>query len=291
MGNLGLHKQILRIRLFEETVLKMFDRGLLSGTTHTYIGQEANAVGVLSHLNNKDFVFSSHRSHGHFLAHGGSMEGLFRELMGRFDGICAGRGGSQHIITDNFMSSGIQGGYAPLALGFAYAEKIKKSRQIVVAFIGDGTLGQGTVYETLNMLSLYQVPLLIVIENNKYAQTTPIEKNFAGTIVDRVKAFGVDCDEVDSSCVSEIYTKYSNIIKEVREECKPFVGIIHTERLMAHSKGDDPRDAEYIRKIWDTRDPLTYIQNKISADDADNNRDIVEKEIGDILDTLKVDLK
>ena len=291
MGNLGLHKQILRIRLFEETVLKMFDRGLLSGTTHTYIGQEANAVGVLSHLNNKDFVFSSHRSHGHFLAHGGSMEGLFRELMGRFDGICAGRGGSQHIITDNFMSSGIQGGYAPLALGFAYAEKIKKSRQIVVAFIGDGTLGQGTVYETLNMLSLYQAPLLIIIENNKYAQATSIEKNLAGSIADRVKAFGLDCDELDTSCVFEISNKYKDIVKSVRKNCKPFVGIIHTERLMAHSKGDDSRDAKYIKKIWETRDPLIEIQKQISEGDIANNRDIVTKEIADTLTDLKVDLK
>ncbi|MDB3917368.1 thiamine pyrophosphate-dependent dehydrogenase E1 component subunit alpha [bacterium] len=288
MQEVQLHKSMLRIRRFEEIVLKMFDKGLLGGTTHTYIGQEANAIGILSHTIPSDFVFASHRSHGYFLAHGGDMYALLMELMGSMDGVCAGRGGSQHLFTENFISSGVQGGYLPMALGFAYAEKVKKSGSIIVAFIGDGTMGSGVVYETLNMVSLYQVPLLIIIENNGFAQTTPVENNLAGSIRKRVESFGIECDELDTSCVLDIYNKYEKIVNGVRKNCQPYVGILNTCRLMAHSKGDDTRDPEYIKLIWKTRDPIKIMEDKLKVEDIEDNNKDVDAEINNMLEQLGV---
>ncbi len=133
--NETLYHGMLRIRRFEETVLDEFPRGRFYGTTHTYLGQEANAVGVLSHMEPDDIVVSNHRCHGHFLAYGGDMHSLFAELMGRATGVCGGRGGSQHLHWRNFYSNGILGGTLPLAAGMALAEKLKSSRAITFAFL------------------------------------------------------------------------------------------------------------------------------------------------------------
>src|SRR5512138_3297806 len=138
-----LYRLMARIRRFEETVLENFPKGLFFGTTHTCLGQEANAVGVLAHLGAEDIVFSNHRGHGHFLAYGGDPRALFAELMGRSTGVCGGRGGSQHLHWRSFYSNGVQGGIAPVATGMALAEKYKSSGAVAVAFIGDGTLGEG----------------------------------------------------------------------------------------------------------------------------------------------------
>ncbi len=174
------------------------------GTTHTYLGQEADAVGVLQLLQEDDIVFSNHRCHGHFLAYGGDPRALFAELMGKATGVCGGRGGSQHLHWRNFYSNGVQGGIAPVAAGMALAEKLKGSGAVTVAFLGDGTLGEGVVYETLNMASLWGAPILFVVENNHIAQTTPIEQALAGSILARFQAFDIPAWELQSSDVVEI---------------------------------------------------------------------------------------
>jgi TPP-dependent pyruvate/acetoin dehydrogenase alpha subunit len=179
------YRRMLRIRRFEEQVLDRFPRGLFYGTTHTYIGQEANAVGVLDWLQEGDIVVSNHRCHGHFLAYGGSMQGLAAELMGRSSGICGGRGGSQHLQWRDFYANGILGGTVPMAVGMGYALKARATDNIVFSFIGDGTLGEGVVYESLNMASLWGLPVLFILENNRYAQSTPVALNLAGDLVAR----------------------------------------------------------------------------------------------------------
>ncbi len=141
----ALYRMLYRIRRFEETVLENFPRGVFFGTTHTYLGQEADAAGVLSHLQPQDIVFSNHRCHGHFLAYGGDPRALFAEMMGKASGVCGGRGGSQHLHWRNFYSNGVQGGIAPVATGMALAEKFKHSGAVCVVFLGDGTLGAGCI--------------------------------------------------------------------------------------------------------------------------------------------------
>jgi len=154
--NTQLYKQLYSIRHFETLLLEKFPTGVFHGTTHTSLGQEANAVGVLSHINENDVVVSNHRCHGHFLAYGGDPAALFAELMGKPAGVCGGIGGSQHLHWRNFYSSGVQGGTVAMAAGMALAEKFSGKDTVVVDFMGDGTLGEGIVYECLNMIALLQ---------------------------------------------------------------------------------------------------------------------------------------
>src|SRR4030043_1286461 len=194
----ALYRSLYQIRRFEETVLDNFHRGAFFGTTHTYLGKEANAVVVLAHIHENDIIFSNHRCHGHFLAYVGDPYALFAELMGRVTGVCGGRGGSQHLQWRNFYSNGVLGGIVPIATGMALAEKNKKSGAITIAFLGDGTLGEGIMYEALNMAALWNAPILFVLENNKIAQTTEIELSFSGDIASRFKAFGIPSYQLDT---------------------------------------------------------------------------------------------
>jgi TPP-dependent pyruvate/acetoin dehydrogenase alpha subunit len=245
-----------RIRRFEETVLENFPRGVFFGTTHTYLGQEANAAGILANLQESDIVFSNHRCHGHFLAYGGDMRALFAELMGRATGVCAGRGGSQHLHWRNFFSNGVQGGIVPVATGMALAEKTMQRETVTLAFIGDGTLGEGVVYEALNLSSLWSAPLLFIVENNHIAQTTPIEMALAGSLTGRFEAFGIPVIELDSSDVLEIHATAGEVIAAVRDEERPRALVLHTCRFGPHSKGDDTRPEQQVAQMQQDRDPL-----------------------------------
>jgi TPP-dependent pyruvate/acetoin dehydrogenase alpha subunit len=256
MDNESLYRSLYRIRRFEEIVLEEFPRGRFSGTTHTYLGQEANAVGVLANLGAEDIVVSNHRCHGHFLAYGGEPRALFAELMGKGTGICGGRGGSQHLHWRNFYSNGILGGTVPLATGMALAEKQKETGSVVVVFLGDGALGEGVVYESLNMASLWKVPILFVLENNRIAQTTPVEMHLAGDISARFQAFGIPACEIESSDVFEILPFARITLEDVRQDESPQALILHTSRFGPHSKGDDTRTAEEIAALRRERDPL-----------------------------------
>ena len=251
-----LYTALYRIRRFEETVLENFPKGVFFGTTHTYLGQEADAVGVLQALQAEDIVFSNHRCHGHFLAYGGSPRALFAELMGRSTGVCGGRGGSQHLHWRNFYSNGVQGGIAPIAAGMALAEKLKGSQAVTIAFLGDGTLGEGVVYETLNIAALWRAPILFVLENNRIAQTTPIEQAVAGSLLWRFQAFNIPAWELDSSDVEVIASVAGPLLDEVRQEVAPRALILHTCRFGPHSKGDDTRPIEEVERMRRERDPL-----------------------------------
>ena len=255
-SKLALYRALYRIRRFEETVLENFPKGVFYGTTHTYLGQEANAVGVLAHLQPGDAVISNHRCHGHFLAYGGEPRGLFAELMGKATGVCGGRGGSQHLHWRNFYSNGILGGTAPLATGIALAEKHKQSGAIAILFLGDGALGQGVVYESLNLAALWAAPVLFVLENNHIAQTTPTELALAGDIPARFAAFGIPARQLDTSDVCEILPLAGELVQAVRETRSPRGLILHTHRFGPHSKGDDTRPPEQVARLRQTRDPV-----------------------------------
>jgi TPP-dependent pyruvate/acetoin dehydrogenase alpha subunit len=254
--DLDLYRTMYRIRRFEETVLENFPRGVFFGTTHTYLGQEANAAGVLVHLQPGDIVFSNHRCHGHFLAYGGDMRALFAELMGRVTGVCGGRGGSQHLHWRNFYSNGVQGGIVPVATGMALAEKALQRGSVTLAFIGDGTLGEGVVYEALNLASLWSAPVLYVVENNHIAQTTPLELALAGSLAGRFQAFDIPVRELDSSDVREIHAAAGEVIAAVRTERRPHALLLHTCRFGPHSKGDDSRPVQEVDQMRQARDPL-----------------------------------
>ena len=261
--NEQLYTGVYRIRRFEETVLENFPRGVFYGTTHTYLGQEANAVAILANIREEDIVFSNHRGHGHFLAYGGDPKALFAELMGKATGVCAGRGGSQHLCWRNFYSNGVQGGIVPIATGMALAEKLKSSGSIVIVFLGDGTLGQGVIYESFNMASLWRAPILYVVENNHIAQTTPMEQAVAGEIAARFEAFGIPVCELSSSDVLEILPVAGNLLKQVRELVSPHALVINTNRFAAHSKGDDTRPESVITELRQEYDPLSLLAERL----------------------------
>jgi 2-oxoisovalerate dehydrogenase E1 component len=265
--DLELFKKMLLIRKFEERLLNEFSSGKLVGTTHAYIGQEANAVGILDNLDKEDIIFSNHRCHGHFLAYGGDPYLLAAEIMGKPTGLVGGRGGSQHIQWRNFYSNGIQGGIVPIGVGMAFAEKQLRSDRIVVVFMGDGTLGQGIVYESFNFASLWKIPVLFVIENNLYAQTTPIEKSLAGRINDRVKAFGIHVWECNTTDVLEIREESSRAVNYVRAIKQPACLILNTYRFSAHSKGDEFRDPAEISRYMEL-DPIPLQKKKLNEVEA-----------------------
>jgi TPP-dependent pyruvate/acetoin dehydrogenase alpha subunit len=266
VDDISLYRSIFLLRRFDEVVLENFPRGVFFGTTHTYLGQEADAVGVLCHLHPEDVIFSNHRCHGHFLAAGGDPHALFAELMGKSTGVCAGRGGSQHIHWRNFYSNGVQGGIAPVATGMALAEKRKKSRALVVCFLGDGTLGEGVVYEALNLAALWKAPILYVVENNRIAQTTPIELSVSGNIAARFTAFGIPVSELDSSDVLEISGIAERSLEKLRSSQAPRGLILHTCRFGPHSKGDDTRPDGEVARLRKERDPLTIHGARLAPD-------------------------
>ena len=277
--NAHLYQQMLTIRSFESLLLEKFSTGIFIGTTHTSLGQEANAVGVLSHIQENDVVVSNHRCHGHFLAYGGDPRALFAELMGKPEGVCGGVGGSQHLHWRNFYSSGVQGGTVPMAAGMALAEKKKGDKVVVIDFMGDGTLGEGIVYESLNMISLWALPILIVLENNHIAQTTPADIAIAGSITQRFEAFGIPVTQIDSSDVLEISPLASDLIRRVRDKSMPQALVIDTARLGTHSKGDDTRPQETVENLWRERDPITIHGERLPEAVRENIRTDVERRI------------
>ncbi len=278
--NQTLYRTLYLIRRFEETVLDRFPSGVFYGTTHTYLGQEADAVGVLTHLHAGDVVFSNHRCHGHFLAYGGDPRRLFAELMGKATGVCAGRGGSQHLHWKDFYSNGVQGGIVPIATGMALAEKLKGSGAVTLAFLGDGTLGEGVICEALNMASLWAAPILFVLENNHIAQTTPVEQGVAGDIPARFTAFGIPAQHLDSSDVCEILPVASELLEGVRTNGRPHALILDTCRFGPHSKGDDTRSPQEIDLLKQTRDPVSIHGTRLSRDE----RHAIEAEVHSIVD-------
>jgi 2-oxoisovalerate dehydrogenase E1 component len=181
------------IREVEQRLLDLFAAGKLFGTVHTCIGQELTGIAIAQALQAGDIIFSNHRCHGHFLARTGNVDGLIAEIMGRQSGVCGGRGGSQHLcdVENGFFSNGVQGGIMPVAAGLAFSQQLRGQNKIGVVFIGDGTLGEGVVYETFNIAGKWALPLLIVLENNSYAQSTSQTQTLSGDILARAAAFGI----------------------------------------------------------------------------------------------------
>jgi TPP-dependent pyruvate/acetoin dehydrogenase alpha subunit len=207
------------------------------------------------------------------------MRALFAELMGREDGVCGGRGGSQHLHWKNFYSNGVQGGIVPVATGMALAEKQKGSGAATLAFLGDGTLGEGVIYESFNLAALWHLPILYVVENNRIAQTTPVELGVAGSIPGRFSAFGIPVLELDSSDVLEILPAAGELLDRVRNEGGPAALVLHTCRFGPHSKGDDTRSAEELARLRQERDPLRIHGQRLAEAERTRIETEVEEEV------------
>jgi 2-oxoisovalerate dehydrogenase E1 component len=256
------------IRETETMILELFGRGLVSGTTHTCLGQEICQMSVVRALNHPDdYVLSNHRNHGHFMTYSGDFLGLVAEIMGRKAGVCAGYGGSQHLAFRNFHSNGVQAGMTGIGVGLAAALKSKSSQGIVAIIIGDGTLGEGLLYESMNLASIWNVPVLFVVEHNGIAQTTYTRDTIGGDIVARGKAFGLaawrlsDRDESFSAAVEAV-------VEDLRENRRPGMLVIDTGRLGPHSKGDDLRDVAERDELA-AADPLMALAARLTVDQVE----------------------
>lgn len=285
MPLLGQYAKAVLIREVEQALLDLFGKGELFGTVHTCIGQEWTGVAVAARLRRGDVVFSNHRCHGHYVALTDDVGGLIAEIMGRQTGVCGGRGGSQHLCAEGFFSNGVQGGMTPVAAGMALALKRLNRDNIVVAFVGDGTLGEGALYESLNIVSKWQLPVLMVLENNLYAQSTSQAQTLAGDILARPAAFGVPALEANTWQPQELLEKTHQAVEQVRRTRGPGFLRVDTYRLMAHSKGDDTREPQEVQGHWE-RDPITVFL-KAHPDDGAKMRQAAQQRVAAAVDEAR----
>jgi pyruvate dehydrogenase E1 component alpha subunit len=261
---LRFYRQMVSIRLFEERVNDLYTRALMPGLAHLYIGEEAIAVGVCEALRPDDYVTSTHRGHGHCLAKGASPNLMFAELLGKEAGYCKGKGGSMHIAdpaTGNMGANAIVGGSAGIATGAAYASKYLKNGRVAICFFGEGALGQGLLYEEMNLAELWKLPVIFVCENNGYNEYTHFSESTAGTVPGRPAAFGIATETGDGQNVREVHTIASKYIERARRGEGPAFLEFKTYRYHGHHVGDIAR-AYYRPKSeeqeWVTqKDPIT----------------------------------
>jgi acetoin:2,6-dichlorophenolindophenol oxidoreductase subunit alpha len=264
----SFYRQMFLIRSVEERFLKLYERGLLFGTVHTCIGQEICAVAVARALKpESDIVWASHRGHGHYLAFTGDVRGLISEVLGKSSGTCGGIGGSQHLHRDNFYSNGILGGTVPCAVGCAFAEKMKGKQSVAAVLFGDGAMGEGIVYEGFNIASLWNLPVLFVLEDNGIAQSTPKRFEHAGDLGTRAQSFGIESTRIRARDVLEVYGSCRDIVETIRRSSRPHFLVLETNRHAPHSKGDDTRNPAEIEAIK-REDPLARHRNQLHSLDA-----------------------
>lgn len=270
LGELGLwlrmYRNMLAIRLFEQQVNELYTRALMPGLAHLYIGEEAVAVGVCEALERTDYITSTHRGHGHCLAKGASPELMFAELLGKKAGYCKGKGGSMHIAdptTGNLGANAIVCGSAGIATGAAFSAKRLGNGRVSVCFIGEGALGQGVLYEVMNLAQLLKLPVIYVCENNLYTEYTHYSETTAGDILARARAFGLEAAVVDGQNARVVYEFAQRLVERARRGGGPAFLLCDTYRYHGHHVGDINR--EYYRskqeeQTWKTeRDPIASL--------------------------------
>lgn len=290
---LHFYRQMLKIRLFEEAVNQLYLGAKMPGLAHLYIGQEAVAVGVCEALRRDDYITSTHRGHGHCLAKGATVDKMFAELLGKVDGYCRGKGGSMHIAdqdTGNLGANAIVGGSAGIATGAAMSAKMRGSDQVAVCFFGEGALGQGLLYEVMNMAALWKLPVIYVCENNQYNEYTHYRETTAGEVTARAKAFGLFAETVDGQDVHLVHAASASLVKRARAGEGPAFLQCHTYRFHGHHVGDI--DRVYYRpkkeeEEWKSRrDPIHMLAEWLQKSEM-VDRKLLEKMEQEIADEIK----
>jgi len=265
---LRMYRQMVRIRLFEEQVNQLYTRALMPGLAHLYIGEEAVAVGVCEALRPDDYITSTHRGHGHCLAKGARPDRMFAELLGKEEGYCRGKGGSMHIAdptTGNLGANAIVAGSVGIATGAALSAKRLSADRVAVCFFGEGALGQGVLYEAMNLAQLWKLPVIYVCENNLYTEYTHFTETTAGDIALRATAFGVKSETVDGQDVRAVHESTQQLVGHARRGDGPGFLLCNTYRYHGHHVGDINR--EYYRtkqeeQLWKSeRDPIKLLSD------------------------------
>jgi pyruvate dehydrogenase E1 component alpha subunit len=269
---LRMYEQMRRIRSFEERVDDLYKSAKMPGLAHLYIGEEAVAVGVCEALRDDDYITSTHRGHGHCLAKGASVDRMFCELLGKEEGYCRGKGGSMHIADHehgNLGANAIVAGSTGIATGAAFSAKARGTDQVAVCFFGEGALGQGVLYEVMNMAALWKLPVLYVCENNLYNEYTHFSETTAGEIAARANAFGIPTEDVDGQDAFAVHAAATRAVARARAGDGPSFLVCHTYRFRGHHVGDV--DRSYYRtkdeeQRWQAeRDPLTLLAARLNA--------------------------
>jgi acetoin:2,6-dichlorophenolindophenol oxidoreductase subunit alpha len=270
---LQMYRRMQMIRFFEEQVNELYTRALMPGLAHLYVGEEAVAVGICSALRPDDYITSTHRGHGHCVAKGASPDRMFAELLGKAGGYCKGKGGSMHIAdpeTGNLGANAIVAGSTGIATGAAFSAKHLKTGQVAVCFFGEGALGQGVLYEVMNLAALWKLPVIYVCENNLYNEYTHYSETTAGDILTRGTAFGVPAESVDGQDVRAVHAVATRLVERARRGEGPALLVCNTYRYSGHHVGDISR--EYYRskqeeQEWKTnRDPIKVLANWLTSE-------------------------
>lgn len=262
------YKLMLRIRFHEEAIKTLFTRGMIGGTTHLYIGQEAIAAGLVAQLRKDDFISSTHRGHGHMLAKGGELKPMLAEILGRADGYCKGKGGSMHIASitlGNLGANGIVSGGLPIAVGSGISAQMRGTDQITVVSFGDGAANEGNTHESMNMASLWKLPVLFLFENNRYAVSTETSRSMAGNMEKRAAGYDLPFVKVDGNDLEAVHFAAQDAIAYVRSGKGPFVMQGDTYRIEGHYYGDAMvyRSTEEVDG-WRKKDPIMRVEKLLT---------------------------
>jgi acetoin:2,6-dichlorophenolindophenol oxidoreductase subunit alpha len=289
---LNFYRQMLTIRLFEEQVNQLYLGAKMPGLAHLYIGQEAVAVGVCEALRRDDYITSTHRGHGHCLAKGAAMDKMFAELLGKADGYCRGKGGSMHIAdqeTGNLGANAIVGGSAGIATGAALSAKLRGTDQVAVCFFGEGALGQGLLYECMNMASLWRLPVIYVCENNQYNEYTNYRETTAGDVTARAQAFGIPSETIEGQDVQVVHATMSQLVERARRGEGPAFLQCNTYRFHGHHVGDIDRSyyrpKEEEEKWKSQHDPVKLLAERLQKSEMADRKLLgtIETEIATVI--------
>ncbi|MEI7616390.1 MAG: thiamine pyrophosphate-dependent dehydrogenase E1 component subunit alpha [Actinomycetota bacterium] len=267
---LSFYEKMLKIRFTEETAINLYSRNIIKGSMHTYIGEEAVAVGICSALDVRkgDAITSTHRGHGHFIAMGGEVKYMLSELLGKANGYCKGKGGSMHIADKDigvYGANGIVAGGIAIACGLALANSLTNSDCVAVTFFGDGAANQGILYESMNMSSNWKLPVIFVCENNMYAQTTPARETLSGgSVSKRAEGFGIEGIDVDGNDVEKVYEIAKYAVDKARSKKLPTLIEAKTYRWKGHWVGDPEmyRTKEEVKE-WILKCPIKNYEKKL----------------------------
>lgn len=291
---LEVYKKIFLIRVIENKLDNFFKNGLINGTAHFCTGQEFIPVIISQYLEDDDLVTSTHRGHGHAIAKGLDVRMFMGELMGKRNGFNSGKAGSQHVVSlkNNYYANGVTGGMVPVAAGMAFANKYLGNDKVVVAYLGDGGFNEGYVQETLNIASVFSLPILFVCENNQYAMSTSVKSSHSGEIIDRVKSMNIKCEKIeinDYKKLDKISNEYIDLVRKIKIPC--FIEVC-TYRHKGHSKNDKNLYRDKIEEeTWFNLDVLARIEKELKGQGYDeyeleNYKNEIEKMIDKISEEL-----
>jgi len=276
---LHLYTEMLRVREFESHVRDLYERTLIPGMAHVSIGQEVVPVGICAALNRDDYITSTHRGHGHCLAKGAETKRMYAELFGKADGYCHGKGGSMHIAdpeTGNLGANAIVGGSLAIATGAGLSAKLKKRGQVAVCFFGDGASNQGLLLESMNIASIWALPVVYVCEHNQYGEYTPAQSVTAGSLPDRGKALNIPTTVVDGMDVLAVYAAAQSAVARARAGEGPSFLVCQTYRYGGHGMSD--RDRPYRTREqeerWKLTDPIGRVEAQLLATHAANSSEL-----------------